>query len=70
MLPIPPLDGSKLLFAILPISEHTKIMLEKYGFLFLFALLLFFSDLLFAILGYGIKIFSEFVVGVDLINFI
>lgn len=31
LFPIPPLDGSKLLFAFLPISEYTKHTLEKNG---------------------------------------
>ncbi len=40
LLPIPPLDGSKLLFAVLPISEHTKMTLDRYGFVILLAFLM------------------------------
>jgi len=35
LLPVPPLDGSKLLYALLPIREETKIWLERYGLFFL-----------------------------------
>ncbi|MDD3607463.1 MAG: site-2 protease family protein [Candidatus Moranbacteria bacterium] len=70
LLPIPPLDGSKLLFAFLPISEHTKIMLERYGIVFLFAFLYIFSDFLYLILAYVVRLFSEFIVGVNLMNFL
>lgn len=41
LIPIPPLDGSKILYAIFPISERTQAMLEQYGFfLLLFIVLL------------------------------
>jgi len=47
IIPIPPLDGSKVLFAILPASaENIKIFLEKYGFFFLIALLILGGSLL------------------------
>jgi len=37
LVPIPPLDGSHILFALLPASqEDFKIFLQKYGFIFLF----------------------------------
>jgi Zn-dependent protease len=35
LLPFPPLDGSKLLYVVLPIREETKIWLERYGLFFL-----------------------------------
>ncbi len=42
LLPIPPLDGSKILFAVLPDKYHDfKVVLEKYGIYILFALLIF-----------------------------
>jgi len=42
LIPIPPLDGSKILFSILP-YEHSHIMyqLERYGFLILIFILIF-----------------------------
>lgn len=42
LIPIPPLDGSKLLFAALPSKTHNfKVFLERYGFFILVFLLLF-----------------------------
>lgn len=44
LIPIPPLDGSKILFSVLPRgSEKAQIFLEKYGFIIL--LILIFSGL-------------------------
>jgi len=45
LLPIPPLDGSKLLFTFLPISEHTKQLMEQYGFVFLLLFIYLFSGI-------------------------
>lgn len=36
LIPFPPLDGSKLLFALFDIREETKMYLEQFGFIFLF----------------------------------
>lgn len=41
LLPIPPLDGSKILYTLLPLEERTILMLEQYG-LFLLILVIFF----------------------------
>jgi len=42
LLPIPPLDGSKILFAVLPDAQHDWLMrYERFGFLILFALIWF-----------------------------
>ena len=42
LLPIPPLDGSKVLFAVLPDRAYTQLMrYERYGMLLLFALVFF-----------------------------
>jgi Zn-dependent protease len=47
LLPIPPLDGSKLLFAVLPDSmNNVKVFLERYGFILLLALVFFSGGLL------------------------
>lgn len=41
LIPIPPLDGSKILFAFLPPAmEHVQHTLERYGFIILFAILI------------------------------
>lgn len=40
LIPIPPLDGSKLLFAVLPLREETKLNLERMGMAILFPAIL------------------------------
>ncbi len=69
LLPIPPLDGSKLLFTFLPISEHTKQLLEQYGFVFLFLFIYLFSGVFGVIVQYVMSFFSDYVVGVNLFSF-
>lgn len=47
LLPIPPLDGSHVLFAFLPRSqEDFKVFLQRYGFLILLVIFYFFSAIL------------------------
>lgn len=70
LLPIPPLDGSKLLFAILPISEHTKASLEQYGIVFVFIFLFMFSGVLNFILQIVLGFYSSWVVGAQIGNFL
>lgn len=43
LIPIPPLDGSKLLFSIFPIKVETMAKMERYGFVFLLFFIIFFS---------------------------
>lgn len=69
LLPIPPLDGSKLLFTFLPISEHTKQLLEQYGFVFLLIFLFLFSSAFSSVVGVIMRLFSEYVVGVNIFSF-
>lgn len=69
LLPIPPLDGSKLLFTFLPISEHTKQLLDQYGFVFLILFLFMFSWVIGIFLSAVMRFFSEFIVGVNLFSF-
>jgi Zn-dependent protease len=43
LIPIPPLDGSKLLFAVLPYKwQHAQYFLERYGFFLLIIFIMFF----------------------------
>ena len=35
LLPVPPLDGSKVLFSVLPISHEQRLLFEQYGFVIL-----------------------------------
>lgn len=52
LLPFPPLDGSKLLYVLLPIREETKVWLEHYGMFFLlFAVFMFSAPISFLING-------------------
>lgn len=45
LVPIPPLDGSKILFTLVPYQyEHYLITLEKYGFYFLIIFIVFFGS--------------------------
>ena len=58
LLPIPPLDGSKILYALLPLQERTILLLEQYG-LFLLMFIIFF-------LSAPISIFINFVLSLFL----
>jgi Zn-dependent protease len=44
LIPFPPLDGSKLLFALFPIKTEVMIMLEQYGFILLLLFIIIFSS--------------------------
>ena len=66
LIPIPPLDGSKLLFAVIPMSEKTKLMLEQFGFLLLLVIIFFLSTPLGYILSFVLSLFFRYVVGVGL----
>ncbi len=43
LLPIPPLDGSKFLYAVFSLKERTLFMLEQYGLFILIFIIVFFS---------------------------
>lgn len=57
LIPIPPLDGSKLLFAIFPVRTEVMIMLEQFGFTFLIVLVLFFSTQITSFLRFMLSFF-------------
>ncbi len=58
LLPIPPLDGSKVLYAILPDSLwKVKEILERYGFMILIAFILFFSGFISPVVQYIFQLF-------------
>jgi Zn-dependent protease len=57
LIPIPPLDGSKLLFAIFPIKIETMAMLEQFGFIFLLFFIIFFSGPLGVFLNFMLQLF-------------
>ncbi len=53
LVPLPPLDGSKLLFALLPVSlDNLKIWLERFGFIALLIFIFFFAGWLGPIMFY------------------
>ena len=53
LVPIPPLDGSKVLYAVLPDSAYgIKIVLERYGFIILLFFIFFLFNLLSPIISY------------------
>ncbi|OGH65921.1 MAG: hypothetical protein A3B90_00730, partial [Candidatus Magasanikbacteria bacterium RIFCSPHIGHO2_02_FULL_41_13] len=57
--PIPPLDGSKLLFAFLPNSmENVKIMLERFGFVLVLIFVFYFSHLISPVVEYFMNLFT------------
>lgn len=59
LIPIPPLDGSKILFTLFPISERTQAMLEQYGFFFLLFIILFFSAPIGAFINVFLSLFFK-----------
>ena len=63
LIPIPPLDGSKFLFAILRLRTETVIMLEQFGFMFLLFFIFIFSNFLGIFLQLMLGIFFHYVVG-------
>ncbi len=44
LIPFPPLDGSKLLFALIPVRTEVMILLEQYGFVLLLLFIIIFSS--------------------------
>jgi Zn-dependent protease len=64
LIPIPPLDGSKILFYLVPIKTETKIMLESFGFILLLMFIFLASPLLGRFLYGALEIFFRYVVGV------
>lgn len=63
LIPIPPLDGSKLLFSIFPIKTQTKVILEQFGFVLLLMFIFLFSPILGRFLFGALEIFFRYVVG-------
>ncbi|MCX6766004.1 MAG: site-2 protease family protein [Candidatus Moranbacteria bacterium] len=57
LIPIPPLDGSKLLFSVLSVKTETMIILEQFGFMFLLLLIFLFSGPLSILLDFFWNLF-------------
>ncbi len=61
LVPIPPLDGSKILFPLLPNSFYPIIrFIEQYSVILLLAFVLFFSDKLFPIMAFFFRVITGF----------
>lgn len=61
LVPIPPLDGSKVLFSFLPYKWlNIQMFLEKYGFYILVVFILFFSGILLPVMEVFLKFFLGF----------
>jgi len=53
LIPIPPLDGSKILFSLLPVSfSNAIIFIEQYALVLLLIFIVFFSEFLFPIIAF------------------
>lgn len=63
LVPIPPLDGSKVLYAVLPDSMHNvRVILERYGFVILLFFIFFLFDILVPIISFLTGLFTGGVV--------
>lgn len=62
LFPVPPLDGSKLLFAIIPISEHNKMVIEQYSFLFFLIFISLFGSLISVVYLKALELFTDYIV--------
>ncbi len=59
LVPIPPLDGSKILFAILPASwRNIEISLERFGFIILIIFIFAFSQILLPVIAFFFKLIT------------
>lgn len=59
LVPIPPLDGSKLLYALLPASmNHIKLFLERWGWILLLVFVFYFSFVLSPIIEFFFALFT------------
>ena len=62
LVPIPPLDGSKILFNVLPDSFHAVVeLLEKYSIIFFLIFIVFFANYLFPVLSFCYHLLTGFV---------
>lgn len=64
MLPIPPLDGSRVLYAIAPQPLRNLMnMIERQGLVFVFVLIFFFSGEIGTLIGFVINALSQIIIG-------
>jgi len=60
LLPVPPLDGSKLLYALFPLRERTMFLLEQYGLFVLLLVIFFFSAPISIFINFVLSLFLRF----------
>ncbi|MBI2439085.1 MAG: site-2 protease family protein [Candidatus Moranbacteria bacterium] len=60
LLPIPPLDGSKLLYAFVPLGEQTIFFLERFGLFLLLFIVLFLSTPISMFINFVLSLFLRF----------
>src|SRR3989344_4426434 len=60
LLPVPPLDGSKLLYALFPLKERTLFLLEQYGLFILIFIIIFFSAPISIFINFVLSLFLRF----------
>jgi Zn-dependent protease len=61
LIPIPPLDGSKVLFAILPEQFHNlKIFLQTYGLIFLFIFIFFLFPIIIPVISFLFRLITGY----------
>ncbi len=71
LLPIPPLDGSHVLFTFFPgISEKIKVFFAQYGFLIFLGIIFFFANFIFYFLFVVIALLFYPITGVSLMEFL
>jgi len=60
LVPIPPLDGSKLLYALLPyhLQRDFGAVLEQYGFIILLFFIMFFSGAIYPVVAFLVRLFT------------
>lgn len=60
LLPVPPLDGSKLLYALTSLSERTIFVLEQYGLFILIFIIFFFPTPISIFINFVLSLFLRF----------
>jgi len=60
LLPVPPLDGSKLLYALVPLRERTVFFLEQYGLFVLIFVIFFLSTPISVFINFVLSLFLRF----------
>lgn len=64
LVPIPPLDGSKIVFSVLPRSAAPMMaFMEQYAFVFIIGFVVLFSKFLVPVIGYAFELITGFSIG-------